>query len=76
MKCWLFGIALSLFSSSASLVKLRADGRRFALSQEMAKREARNEEKDPAQRASENDERREKGRALLALVSDLSNDPN
>jgi peroxin-11B len=69
MKCWLFGILLSLASSSASLVKLRADGRRFALSNEMARREARNDEKDPAERARDADERREKGRALLASVT-------
>lgn len=68
MKCWLFGITVSLISSSASLVKLRADGRRFALSNEMARREGRSEEKGPDERAREAEERREKGRALLSCV--------
>jgi len=65
MTCWFTGIALSLLSSSASLVKLRADGRRFALNNEMARRET-GSEKMPEDRVREEGERREKGRALLA----------
>ncbi|KAL7421791.1 Peroxisomal membrane protein PMP27 [Cryptotrichosporon argae] len=64
MKFWLFGIALSLVSSSASMVKLRADSRRFALSAEVARREGR--EKGPEEAAAAEGERRERGRALLA----------
>jgi len=51
-------------STGASLVKLRADGRRFALSNIVAKREAG--EKTAEDRVREEEERREKGRALLA----------
>ena len=69
MKCWFAGITLSLVSSSASLVKLRADGRRFALSSTIARREG--QEKTPEDRVREEEERREKGRALLACVSVL-----
>lgn len=64
MRCWLTGIALSLVSSSASLVKLRADARRFALSNDIARRET-GSEKSSEDRVREEEERREKGRALL-----------
>jgi len=68
MTCWFNGIALSLVSSSASLVKLRADGRRFALSNDMARRET-GSEKSSEERVRDEEERREKGRALLAYVA-------
>ncbi|WVR06994.1 hypothetical protein IAU60_004032 [Kwoniella sp. DSM 27419] len=64
-KCWLAGIVCSLISSSSSLVKLRADSRRFALSAEVARREGK-EGKGPDELAQAETERREKGRALLA----------
>jgi hypothetical protein len=64
MRCWLIGIILSIGSSSASLVKLRADGRRFALTQAAARKE--NAEKSPEEKVRAEEERREKGRALLA----------
>lgn len=64
MRCWLIGIILSIGSSSASLVKLRADGRRFALTQAAARKE--NTEKSPEEKVRAEEERREKGRALLA----------
>ncbi|WVQ99336.1 hypothetical protein IAU59_006469 [Kwoniella sp. CBS 9459] len=64
-KCWLAGIICSLISSSSSLVKLRADSRRFALSADIARRESK-EGKGPDQVAREESERRERGRALLA----------
>jgi peroxin-11B len=63
-KCWLTGISLSLISTGSSLVKLRADGRRFALANSVARREY--QEKSPEDRVREEEERREKGRALLA----------
>ena len=63
-KFWLIAISLSFVSTGASLVKLRADGRRFALSNIVAKREAG--EKTAEDRVREEEERREKGRALLA----------
>jgi peroxin-11B len=66
MRCWLIGIILSIGSSSASLVKLRADGRRFALTQAAARKE--NAEKSPEEKVRAEEERREKGRALLAYV--------
>jgi hypothetical protein len=66
MRCWLIGIILSIGSSSASLVKLRADGRRFALTQAAARKE--NAEKSPEEKVRAEEERREKGRALLAWV--------
>lgn len=64
---WLFGILSSLVSGTASMVKLRADSRRFMLSAEMARREAYTggSEKSPEVRAREEEERREKGRGLL-----------
>ena len=65
MQSWLIGISLSLVSSSASLVKLRADSRRFALNLEMARKEGQ-AEKTPEDRVREEEERREKGRGLLA----------
>ncbi|CAD6572398.1 MAG: Peroxisomal membrane protein PMP27, partial [Tremellales sp. Tagirdzhanova-0007] len=65
MKFWFSGIVLSLVSSSASLVKLRADGRRFALSNEIARRET-GSEKSSEDRIRDDEERRGKGRALLA----------
>ncbi|ORY34047.1 peroxisomal biogenesis factor 11 [Naematelia encephala] len=67
MRFWLAGLFLSLVSSSASLVKLRADSRRFALSLEMARRE----EKTPEDRVREEEDRREKGRGLLAQRQQL-----
>jgi peroxin-11B len=63
---WLFGILSSLTSTTSSLVKLRADSRRFALSTEMARREAAGEGKTGEDRTRAEEERREKGRALLA----------
>jgi len=69
MRCWLIGIVLSIGSSSASLVKLRADGRRFALTQAAARKE--NTEKSPEEKVRAEEERREKGRALLACVLPL-----
>ncbi|WWD17340.1 hypothetical protein CI109_101781 [Kwoniella shandongensis] len=63
-KFWLAGIISSLISSSASLVRLRADSRRFALSAEVARREAK-EGKAPEELAREEIARRERGRALL-----------
>ncbi|WRT66301.1 uncharacterized protein IL334_003255 [Kwoniella shivajii] len=75
-KFWLSGIICSLISSSASIVKLRADSRRFALNADIAKRESG--EKGPDDRAREDAERRERGRALLAqrqsLLSQLISD--
>ena len=65
-KCWLSGITLSLISTISSLAKLRADGRRFALANSVARREYN--EKTPEDRVREEEERREKGRALLAYV--------
>ena len=62
-KFWFTAILLSFVSTFASLVKLRADGRRFALAASVARREA--SEKAPDDRAREEEERREKGRALL-----------
>jgi peroxin-11B len=53
-------------------MKLRADGRRFALSQAAARKE--NNEKSPEEKVRAEEERREKGRALLASVTlSLSN---
>jgi peroxin-11B len=66
MRCWLIGIILSIGSSASSLVKLRADGRRFALTQAAARKE--NSEKTPEEKVRAEEERREKGRALLAYV--------
>ena len=63
-RCWLIGILLSIGSSASSLVKLRADGRRFALTQAAARKE--NTEKSPEEKVRAEEERREKGRALLA----------
>jgi peroxin-11B len=63
-KFWLAGISLSLASTIASLSKLRADGRRFALSNQIAKKESQSE-KTPEDRTRAEVERREKGRALL-----------
>ena len=65
---WLLGMLLSLSSSVASLTKLRADSRRFALSNELARREANKGEKTPEDRVQEEEERRAKGRAMLAYV--------
>ncbi|ORX36698.1 peroxisomal biogenesis factor 11 [Kockovaella imperatae] len=65
-KCWLTGIFLSLVSTVASLAKLRADGKRFALSNKIARREAATSEKTPEEKARDEEERRQKGRALLA----------
>jgi peroxin-11B len=69
MRCWLIGILLSIGSSASSLVKLRADGRRFALTQVAARKE--NSEKTPEEKVRAEEERREKGRALLAYVQIL-----
>ncbi|WWC89385.1 uncharacterized protein L201_004308 [Kwoniella dendrophila CBS 6074] len=62
-KFWLSGIILSLISSSASIMKLRADSKRFSISNEVARRESG--EKGPDERLREESERRERGRALL-----------
>jgi peroxin-11B len=70
MRCWLIGILLSIGSSTSSLVKLRADGRRFALTQAAARKE--NSEKTPEEKVRAEEERREKGRALLSYVPDPS----
>lgn len=66
-KFWFAGIVCSLVSSSASLVRLRADSRRFALSSQVAKEEER-EGKSSEEAARQMAERRERGRALLACV--------
>nr|XP_019010901.1 uncharacterized protein I206_04205 [Kwoniella pini CBS 10737]OCF49682.1 hypothetical protein I206_04205 [Kwoniella pini CBS 10737] len=63
-KFWLSGIVFSLISSSASMVKLRADSKRFRLSTEVSRRES--SEKGPDERAREESEHRERGRAMLA----------
>ncbi|RXK35407.1 hypothetical protein M231_07351 [Tremella mesenterica] len=65
-KFWLSGLILSLASSTASMVKLRADSRRFALSNEMARRDMSKAERTPEERARDEEERRSKGRAMLA----------
>ena len=76
-QAWLIGILSSLLSSGASLVKLRADSRRYMLSREVARREAASpgsgssgeaEEKTREDRVREEEERRERGRALLSYV--------
>lgn len=64
-KAWLFGILSSLVSSSASLVKLRADSRRYMLSREVARKDAASGEKSKEDRVKDEEERRERGRALL-----------
>jgi len=64
LKSWILGIVLSLISSTASLVNLRAQSRRFALQAEVARREVK--EKGPDAAAAEEAERRKQGRALLA----------
>lgn len=66
MRCWLFGILFSIGSSTSSLVKLRADGRRFALTGAAARKEF--SEKTPEEKVRQEEERREKGRAMLAYV--------
>lgn len=66
MRCWMIGILFSIGSTTSSLVKLRADGRRFALTRAAARKEG--SEKTPEERVREEEERREKGRALLACV--------
>jgi peroxin-11B len=66
MRCWLFGILFSIGSTTSSLVKLRADGRRFALTRAAARKEG--SEKTPEEKVRDEEERREKGRALLAYV--------
>ncbi|WWD02910.1 hypothetical protein V865_000952 [Kwoniella europaea PYCC6329] len=75
-KFWLSGIVFSLISSSASIVKLRGDSRRFALNAEISRRES--SEKGPDEKMREESERRERGRALLAqrqtLLSQLISD--
>lgn len=63
MQAWIIGLTLSLISSSASLVNLRAQSRRFALRADIA----RKDEKGPDAAADEA-ERRKQGRALLAYV--------
>lgn len=68
MRLWMTSIALSLVSSVASMIKLRADSRRFALSSEVARRDANKGEKMPEDRIRDEEDRREKGRALLAYV--------
>ncbi|AFR92361.1 hypothetical protein J008_00231 [Cryptococcus neoformans] len=76
-KFWFAGIVCSLVSSSASLVRLRADSRRFALSSQVAKEEER-EGKSSEEAARQMAERRERGRALLAqrqsILSQLISD--
>ncbi|KAK4687863.1 hypothetical protein P7C73_g2258, partial [Tremellales sp. Uapishka_1] len=58
-KLWISGIFLSLISTTSSLIKLRSDSRRFALSAQIARREGEKRPEDEA-------ERRERGRALLS----------
>lgn len=69
-QAWFIGILSSLVSSGASLVKLRADSRRYMLSREAARRETaaggQEEEKTRDDRVREEEERRERGRALLS----------
>lgn len=60
-KAWFYGILLSLVSSTASLVNLRAQSRRHALNSEIARRDA-SEKPDVA---ADEAERRKQGRALL-----------
>ncbi|WVN88281.1 uncharacterized protein L203_103485 [Cryptococcus depauperatus CBS 7841] len=76
-KFWFAGIMCSLISSSASLIRLRADSKRFALSAEIAKR-GEKEAQDPQEVAHQIAERRERGRALLAqrqtILSQLVSD--
>ncbi|WVQ72567.1 hypothetical protein IAR50_002125 [Cryptococcus sp. DSM 104548] len=76
-KFWFAGVLSSLISSIASLVRLRADSRRFALSTEVAKREDK-EGKDSETAAKDASERRERGRALLAqretIISQILSD--
>lgn len=60
-KAWFYGIVLSLISSTASLVNLRAQSRRFALRSDIAHAD----EKDAAAGEAE---RRKQGRALLTYV--------
>lgn len=62
-KAWFYGIILSLISSTASLVNLRAQSRRFALNSEVARRDT-----EKIDVAADEAERRSKGRALLAYV--------
>jgi peroxin-11B len=70
-KAWFYGIVFSLISSTASLVNLRAQSRRFALQADVS----RADEKDAA--AAEAD-RRKQGRALLTqrqtIISQLVTD--
>lgn len=66
-KFWLAGIVCSLVSSSASLVRLRADSRRFALSSQVAKEEEK-DGRSGEEAARQMSERRERGKALLECV--------
>lgn len=66
-KCWLAGISLSLVSSTASLVSLRAESRRLALSSEIARREG-SEKEGPDSATASVEERRAKGRAMIQCV--------
>jgi peroxin-11B len=50
--------------TTSRLAAIRADGRRFALTQAAARKE--NAEKSPEEKVRAEEERREKGRALLA----------
>ncbi|ODO08094.1 hypothetical protein I350_03677 [Cryptococcus amylolentus CBS 6273] len=69
-KFWFAGVLSSLVSSIASLLRLRADSRRFALSTEVAKREEK-EGKDLEAASKDASDRRERGRALLADSLDI-----
>ncbi|KAL0250572.1 hypothetical protein I308_102754 [Cryptococcus tetragattii IND107] len=76
-KFWLAGIVCSLVSSSASLVRLRADSRRFALSSQVAKEEEK-DGRSGEEAARQMSERRERGKALLdqrqTILSQLVSD--
>lgn len=75
-KCWLAGITLSLVSSTASLVSLRAEARRLALAAEIARREQSNEKEGPASVTVTEEERRAKGRAMIAFVPSTLLEPH
>lgn len=59
---WMYGILSSLVSSTAGLVRLRAEGRRLALNRSIT-----SDEKGPEAVTSDN-ERKEQGRKLLQYV--------
>lgn len=67
-KAWFYGIVLSLISSTASLVNLRAQSRRFALNSDAARRQ----DSEKSDVAAEEAERRKQGRALLSYAQSLN----